>query len=166
MFAQLPQQLNTERLELRLVTVEWLDEIFAENKGSVEKYFLKFDVKEELQTWINENRRQFERGEKMEMVVLNTDTKEFLGMVCLHRLNIAPEFGIWIKESAQGHGYGKEAVKGLMDWYKLTFGVAEKIRYLVETGNFASINLARSLKMEAQEPVQNEEGLIFQQFTV
>jgi ribosomal-protein-alanine N-acetyltransferase len=162
----LPEILQTERVDLKKVSVEWLEEIFAENKGSVERYFHKFEVLGDLQTWINENRRQFERGEKMEMVVLDKGTSEFLGMVSLQRINIAPELGIWIKESAQGKGYAKEALSCLMNWYKMHEGAAEKLNYLVETGNFASINLARKLEMDYVGPVTNTDGVLFEQFTI
>lgn len=162
----LPKQLSTERLEIKPVSVEWLDEIFAENKGNVKEYFVKFAIKSDAQTWINENRRMFERGEKMEMVVLDSSSKEFLGMVSLQRIKIAPEFGVWIKEGAQGKGYGKEAVKTVLDWYKLTFGMEEKVRYLVESGNMTSVKLARALQMEQKGQLTNEEGRVFDEFSV
>lgn len=162
--ANLPENLAAERLDLKKVSVEWLEEIFAENKGNVERYFHKFEVLGDLQTWINENRRQFERGEKMEMVVLDKNTAEFLGMVSLQRINIAPEIGIWIKESAQGKGYAKEAVSAITSWYKLREGGEQKINYLVESGNIASIKLAQKLKMDYVEQLNNAEGVVFERF--
>lgn len=162
----LPEQIATERLEMRPVSVQWLDEIFEENNGNVGRYFLKFAMKGDAQTWINENRRQFERGEKMEMVVLDVVSKEFLGMVSLQRLNIFPECGIWIKEGAQRKGFGKEAVKALLDWAKSTYGAEQKIRYLVERDNLASIKLAQALQMEQKGEIANEDGVIFEEFLI
>ena len=164
--AMLPEKLISNRLEMREVSVQWLEEIFAENKGNVGQYFVKFGAIGEAQTWINENRRQFERGEKMEMVLLNAETKEFVGMVSLQKLNIFPEFGIWIKEAAQGRGFGKEAVQSMLNWYKTTFGASERIRYLAESSNIASISLAKSLLMEPKGQVCNEEGLLFEEFHI
>lgn len=162
----LPENLQTERLELKQVSVQWLEEIFAENKGNVSRYFYKFELLGDLQTWINENRREQKDGRKLEMVILNSDSKEFLGMVSLQKLNIFPELGIWIKESAQGKGYAKEAVLNLINWYKLNFGPEEKIRYLAENTNFASISLARSLRIEEKGEVVNADGVAFQEFMI
>jgi RimJ/RimL family protein N-acetyltransferase len=51
-------------------------------------------------------------GTDVVLVVRLHGTREFLGMSGLHHLDAAePEVGIWIKESEQGRGYGREAVR-------------------------------------------------------
>lgn len=156
--------IDSERLSLNLVSVEWLDEIFEENKGNVKKYFVEFKEKCEVQTWINENRRLFENGQKMEMVILNKKDNQFTGMVSLHNMSIQPEIGIWIKEEAQGQGFGSEAINIISNWYKNKFGKDEKIKYLVETKNTRSIKLAKSFKMKKIKNIRNYEGKEFEEY--
>ncbi len=156
--------IDSERLSLNLVSVEWLDEIFEENRGNVKEYFVEFKEKSEVQTWINENRRLFEKGQKMEMVILNKKDNQFTGMVSLQNMAIQPEIGLWIKEEAQGQGYGSEAVQVISNWYKEKFGKDEKIKYLVETGNLRSINLAKGFGMEKIQNIKNYEGKEFEEY--
>ena len=48
-----------------------------------------------------------------------------------------PELGIWIKKSAHGHGYGKEAVVALKEWANENIEY-EYILYPVVDENYAS----------------------------
>jgi RimJ/RimL family protein N-acetyltransferase len=55
-----------------------------------------------------------------------------------------PEAGIWIKLSAHGHGFGFEAVEGLITWASQTLGVHE-IRYPVMIENLPSRRIPERL---------------------
>jgi len=51
------------------------------------------------------------------MVVLKKDSEEFLGRFVLENIDKKnPEMGGWLKKSAQGYGYGREAAAALKDW--------------------------------------------------
>ncbi len=161
---RLPEKLTSARLLLKPLSAEWLDEIFAANQGNVSQYFYKFDLRDDLQTWINESRREAARGQKVAMVILDGIGGEFLGMVSLLRLATAPEVGIWLKEGAQGYGYAQEAIRTLLKWHRLNFGYCNVIRYLVEPTNAASVKLALRLNGRYRGQVRNPEGRIFQEF--
>ena len=70
---------------------------------------------------------------------------ELIGLAGLHRLNEGqPELGIWIKETAQGQGYGYEAIAALMEWAAHKFGQSAFI-WPVACENAASRALAEKL---------------------
>lgn len=163
---QMPERLESERLALELVSVQWLDEIMAEIRGNVAKYFVNFADKNELQTWINENRRLFGRGEKLEMVMLRKTDGEFLGMVSIRNIGIAPEIGVWVKVSAQGQGLAKEALDGLLSWYRIKNGVQEKVKYVVEKGNSASVALAQKMGMTYIQDIADEGQIVYQEYLI
>jgi RimJ/RimL family protein N-acetyltransferase len=72
-------------------------------------------------------------------------TGEFLGLAGLHRIgNPEPELGIWIKEQAQGIGYGREAVAAMIAWAAGAFTVTS-FEYPVVVENRRSRGVAESL---------------------
>ncbi len=162
----LPEKLETERLMLKKVSVEWLEDILAANVGNVAQFFLNFSATNEIHTWINECRAQQDRGERLTLAVLSKEDREFLGLASVLSLNIEPQFSIWIKEGTQGNGFGKEAVKCLLDWFKGTFGASQKIIYLAEKDNLVSIKLANSLGMKNAGIRENTEGKMFQELQI
>ena len=51
------------------------------------------------------------------MAVLLKESKEFLGCFGLEGIKEkTPEMGGWLKQSAHGHGYGREAAAALKQW--------------------------------------------------
>lgn len=164
--ASLPEKLSTERLQLEPLTVEWLDELVKQNKGNVARYTLQFIDQNEAHSWINECNEKQARQERLGMVVLSRDSREFLGVASIQSINIDPQLGIWIKEDAQGKGYGRESISCLIDWFKAACGQGEKIKYLVEKGNVASIKLARKLKMANVGDKPNSAGVVFEEFQI
>jgi RimJ/RimL family protein N-acetyltransferase len=162
----LPEVLKSERLQMEKISLEWLEEIFTAKTGNVAQYSLQFANVNEVHTWINDCRETFDRGQSLTMAVLKADTREFLGVAAINNLNIAPQFSLWIKESAQGNGYGKESVKILLDWFKENYGSAEKISYLVEVCNLVSLRLALSIGMQIAGEKINEAGKVFQELVI
>jgi len=78
-------------------------------------------------------------------VIRLAQTGEFLGLGGIHKLDAPePEPGIWIKEAAHGHGYGREAVKALIDWAGAELGFASVI-YPVAERNAPSRRLVEAL---------------------
>lgn len=162
----LPDKLETERLSLEKVTVEWRDDIFAANHGNVARYFLNFSDISVVHTWINECRQMFEKQERLTMVIVSKKSREFVGLASIFSLNIEPQFSIWIKESSQGAGHGKEVVKRLINWFKGEYGEDQKILYLAEQNNFISIKLALSSGMEKAGIRVSEQGKVFQELRI
>ena len=84
-------------------------------------------------------------GTDLALVVRLASTGDFLGMVGLHHIGSPePEIGIWIKEAAQGAGYGREAVAATIAWASQRIGAAAFI-YPVAIENRPSRRLAERL---------------------
>jgi RimJ/RimL family protein N-acetyltransferase len=88
---------------------------------------------------------QMKLGTELHLVIRLNSTDEFVGRAGLHQVDGAMlETGVWIKESAQGHGYGREAVAAVIKW------AGEKFRpsgflYPVVDENTPSRKLAEAL---------------------
>ena len=66
-------------------------------------------------------------------------------MVGLHGIGDAePELGVWIKESAHGQGYGREAVRAVVTWASQRLDI-RMFAYPVAERNVASRRLAEAL---------------------
>jgi RimJ/RimL family protein N-acetyltransferase len=60
---------------------------------------------------------QMKAGTELHLVIRLNSADEFVGAAGLHPADgTMLETGIWIKESAQGHGYGREAVAAVIKW--------------------------------------------------
>jgi RimJ/RimL family protein N-acetyltransferase len=69
----------------------------------------------------------------------------FLGLAGLHHATMpAPELGIWIREDAHGHGYGKEAVMALAEWATVRLQPLRFV-YPVAEENWASRRIAEAM---------------------
>jgi len=56
-------------------------------------------------------------GRQLSLVIRLTGTNEFVGSAGLYPADGALlETGIWIREAAQGQGYGREAVAAVIEW--------------------------------------------------
>jgi RimJ/RimL family protein N-acetyltransferase len=88
---------------------------------------------------------QMAAGTELFLVLRLKPSGEFLGIAGLHALdNPEPETGIWIKESAHGLGYGREAVATAIAWAARELG-AQAFIYPVVEENGRSRRLAESL---------------------
>src|SRR5690606_37935716 len=71
-------------------------------------------------------------------VIRHIETQEFIGSCGLHRLHDEiPEVGIWIRETAHGHHYGRVAVHGVVAYAFNTLGI-QVLSYPVAEENWAS----------------------------
>ena len=77
--------------------------------------------------------------------MLKKETEEFLGCFSLENINEkSPEMGGWLKEEAQGHGYGKEAALAIKKWAHEHL-LYQYILWPCAEKNIASCKLAESL---------------------
>jgi RimJ/RimL family protein N-acetyltransferase len=101
---------------------------------------------EETDAFIAGSVEKMKRGEEAILVVLDKKTKEFLGIVGVHRLNtVHPELGVWIKLGAHGHTYGREAVTAAKQWMDAQGFAYEYMEYPVDKRNVSSRKIAESL---------------------
>ena len=78
-------------------------------------------------------------------VIRRIDTMECLGVAGLDEADQStPELGIWLKETAYGHGYGTEAVRAVAEWAAKTLA-KNRFLYPVAVENLASRRIAEKL---------------------
>lgn len=117
---------------------------------------------DEVRHFIEESRQGLETGTNLHMVILDKVTMEFLGCVGLHAIGSnRPEFGVWVKISAHGNGFGHEAVQGLKRWADEHLQCSE-YSYPVDIRNYASKRIAIDLggKINGHCDVENISGKI------
>lgn len=132
--------IETKNLCLKGITLEYQDDIFGEfNKEITTHMFPKPAEKvEETVEFINTSIKENKEGSNFQIVILHKESKDFLGCGGIHHIDRkTPELGIWIKQSAHGHGYGKEAVIALKEWADKNLDY-EYLLYPVVDKNYAS----------------------------
>jgi [ribosomal protein S5]-alanine N-acetyltransferase len=113
------ERLETERLILLPVSLEYAPQMLAELTDEVTKYMSFYSPKsiEEEFNFVNQFREKMRRGTDLALVILDKHTKEYLGGVGIHHLDTkSPELGVWVKKSAHGRKIGREAVAGVYKW--------------------------------------------------
>jgi len=95
-----------------------------------------------------EKRVQAPEPNKFSFVIRRLDNRECLGMASLEGADsVAPELGLWLKESAHGQGFGREVVAALVEWGHATLDKGSFI-YPVAVQNTASRRIAENLRGE------------------
>ena len=111
--------IETENLYLKSATLDYKEDIFREFTSEVTVYMSPKppDKIEETIEFIETAMKANAEGTNLQTVVIHKQSKEFLGNAGLHHIDTkTPELGIWIKKSAHGHSYGKEAIVALKEW--------------------------------------------------
>lgn len=139
--------IQSPRLQIIPLSEKYAENIFQEFKEAITYYMYPKPHQTIADTvrFIEKSLAERQAGTRLQMVILNHQTGEFLGMCGIHRLDKKmPELGLWIKESAQGQGYGKEAMVAVKAWadQNLEF---EFIRYPVAKENSNSRKIAEFL---------------------
>lgn len=156
----LKEHIESERLLLVPISMQYKDEIFREFSPEITTFMFPASAKEisETEKFIKDSLKGLGEGSNLQLVIIGKDPQEFFGCVGLHHIDgKTPEMGIWIKKSAHGNGYGKEAIVAVkkwadenLDYHYLLYPVADK--------NISSRKIAESLggKIEAE---YDEKGL-------
>lgn len=108
--------IETERLLMEPVSLEYADKIFTEFTDEITLFMFPSAAKDisETKRFIEDSREKMRSGTDIFVSVFEKTKGEFLGGGGLHHLDTkTPELGIWIKKSAHGHKFGQEAVTGL-----------------------------------------------------
>lgn len=139
--------LDTERLRLVPITEQFTDVIFCEFTPDVATYMYPRPAEEHLETetFVRAAMAGNREGSSLNMAITLRETGEFLGCVGLHKLiEPLPEFGIWVKQSAHMHGYGREAIHTLKRWAD-TYLTYDYLIYPVDSRNMSSRKIPESL---------------------
>ncbi|MEJ6950510.1 GNAT family N-acetyltransferase [Natronospora cellulosivora (SeqCode)] len=140
-------KLESKRLILVPISMEYKDNIFKEFSKEITTYMYPAPAKEisETELFIINSIKSLKGGSNLQLVILKKDTLEFLGCAGLHNINTkTPEFGIWLKKSAHGMGYGIEAITELKKWADKNIDY-KYILYPVAEKNIASRKIPESL---------------------
>jgi [ribosomal protein S5]-alanine N-acetyltransferase len=139
--------IETPRLVMRPVSRAYAAQIFAAFTPEVCRHMFPQPPSQIAETldFINCSRTAMAAGEEFAVTVFARADGSFLGGAGLHDLSSGvPEAGIWIKLAAHGHGFGFEAVEGLISWAAQTLG-AHEIRYPVMIENWPSRRIPERL---------------------
>ena len=111
--------IETDRLRLKAMTPEYVEDIFREFTPAITTYMMPKPAQtiDETVAFVEQSIKKNKEGSNLQVVILNKITGEFFGCAGVHHMNTkTPALGIWVKKSAHGHGYGKEAVIALKKW--------------------------------------------------
>jgi RimJ/RimL family protein N-acetyltransferase len=140
-------ELFANRLKLRTFTPADAPEIFAAVGPAITR-FMSWDPSPSPAAFAEVWRQWLPRmtaGTDLSLVIRLRVTDEFLGVAGVHHIGSAePEVGIWLKETAHGLGYGREAIAAIVQWTPAHIGAAALI-YPVAKQNHPSRRLAESL---------------------
>ena len=137
--------IESERLRLLSLTDRYTESIFRHFTPAVTRYMLPKapTLRSETEAFVASAMRGFERGTDLHLVICQKAGDQFLGVCGLHDRD-KPELGIWLKESAQGRGYGREAIAAMVDWARQHL-VFEYLIYPVDRRNTPSLKIPESL---------------------
>jgi RimJ/RimL family protein N-acetyltransferase len=139
--------IESERLRLVPASETYAGDIFEEFTPEVTAYMYPKppDVIEDTLAFLQQARRELESGEALHLAILTRAAGEFMGMSGLHNLGSrTPELGIWVKLSAHGKGYGREAVTALAAWALANLDF-DYLTYPVDRRNLASRRIPEAL---------------------
>ena len=151
-------RIETERLVLLPISLQWKEDIFREFNEEITHYLMGKPAKNvaETEAFIASAIEDMEKGEELVFVITQREDNAFLGCCDIHRLQTTtPEMGIWLKKSAHGKGYGLEAMRALKQWMDEHLEY-EYITYPVDRDNKASRKLIEALGGTVQKEYEKE----------
>jgi len=143
----LNERIESERLLLVPISMQYSDEIFKEFTPEIATYMYPAPAKDisETEEFISNSLKELSDGSALQLVILDKDTQEFVGCAGLHHVDgKIPEMGIWLRRTAHGSRYGREAMTAIKKWAdeKLDY---EYIKYPVADKNIASRKIPESM---------------------
>lgn len=139
--------IQTDRLSLVPVSRDYAQDIYREFTKEITTFMYPkpADKIEETYKFIDESIVKNNAGKQLQIVILDKKSKEFLGCGGLHEIDTrTPELGIWIKKSAHGNRYGREAIAGLEKWAQENLDF-DYIKYPADKRNISSRKIPESL---------------------
>jgi RimJ/RimL family protein N-acetyltransferase len=146
----------TDRAILQPISVDYAADVWREFDREITT-FTYSEPNESIDRaieFIHNARIALINGSELQLVILERQTKEFLGVCGIMGINtLHPEMGIWLKKSVHGRGYGKEAIAGLKQWAEQNL----KYAYIIYA--------ADRLNLPSQKVAESVGGKIFSNFT-
>jgi RimJ/RimL family protein N-acetyltransferase len=140
-------RITSARLTLTAFTADDAAESFVEANARIAKYmsWIPPATDEDFRTIWQETLADMKAGRQLSLTIRLAGSAEFIGSAGLHPADgELLETGIWIKEAAQGHGYGREAVAATVGWASAAFRPAGFLWPVVDE-NTPSCKLAEAL---------------------
>ena len=134
-------------LRLRPIRINDKDDIFREFTTEITRYMTPMPSEniDGVINFINGAIKRIMEGSNIQLVLENAQTNEFYGCFGLHHVDrTTPEFGLWLKKGAHGHGYGRKSIHMLYDFATRNFDF-DFIYYPVDRDNIASRRIPESL---------------------
>jgi len=139
--------IQTDRLDLQSIDLSLSDIIFESFTPEVTRFLSTRApmIPAESEQFLREALARITHGEEIVLAIRQAYTGRFLGVCGIHARHDAsqPELGIWLREDAQGHGYGQEAIHALIAWGSRHL-VCDAFRYRVSPHNHRSIRIAEA----------------------
>lgn len=111
--------ITSNRLVLRSITASDAVKSFEEANATIAR-FMSWNPAaslEDFEAIWQERLTNMAAGRELSLVIRLASTDEFLGRASLHSADdLLLETGLWIKQAAQGFGYGREAVAAVVKW--------------------------------------------------
>jgi RimJ/RimL family protein N-acetyltransferase len=139
-------KIESQRLILAPISLDFDKEIFAEFNDNVTKFMARGpnESLDATDDFIKSSIERTKAGEKLQLMVMSKDG-EFLGLTSIEKANTrTPELGLWLKEAAQGQGFGPELIFALADWAQSNLDF-DYIEYRADSENPASWKIAERL---------------------
>lgn len=140
-------EIETDRLRLRAYRTADAEDIFAAVTPALTTY-MTWDPADSVEAFLEVGAKWLvaaKAGREVDATIRDRTDGRFLGMCSLHyRGDPAPRVGIWIREDAQGQGFGREAVAALVRFAGARLGEPH-VGYDVAEENMASRRIPESL---------------------
>ncbi len=139
--------IESPNLVIKAIGLDYAPDIFKEFTPEITRYMSPKPAEniEETRAFIESSIKSNQAGTDFQAVIISKDTKEFIGLTGLHHIDIPhPEFGVWVKKSAHGHGYGKEAILAMKTWADQNLDY-EYLVYPVDKANIASCRIPEAM---------------------
>ena len=155
--------MESERLVLKPMSLDYVEETFKEFTPEITKYMNPRSPEkiDETREYYVSSIKKIEEGEKIEFNFFVKDTGEYIGNGGLSDIKTrTPELGVWIKKSAHGHKYGREAMVRLKQWADESLDY-NYIKYPAVDENIASRKIPEFMGgvVEAEYDTVNQAGM-------
>jgi len=156
-------KITGKRILLLPITLDFNKDIFQEFTEEITHYMIPSppnDIKQ-VNSFIEMCQQGMNANSDLVFVITNICNNEFLGVCGLHEKSnpLEPELGIWIKKSAHGNHYGREAIINLVKWAEINISY-DFLRYPVDKKNISSRKIAEHLqgKIIHETEIENMSG--------
>lgn len=142
-------QYTGKKVMLVPLSERFREDIFAATTPAVTR-FMTWDSPTDISvtdTFIKKAKESIEKGEQYGFVILDIDSEEFIGWCNAFKRDVSKdkhEIGIWLKESAWGKGYAKDALQTFFTFLRSSTPITQ-LSYRAHVDNIGSQKLCESL---------------------